>query len=308
MTGKNNPISICICTYNRCDELQKTLDSLLGVAAELVDGDELIIVDNNSNDQTVPVIDKFLTRLPVKYLFEKTQGLSAARNSALSTFKNAEIVFIDDDITVTQGFLQAYRKAFREAPGTGFFGGKILVDWQGKTPQWFQVDNLPLINGLIGQYHYDDKDGDYRHDSLLPFGANFALRRELVNAVGDFDQTLGVCGTHLGRGEETDYFHRALLAGFSGRYVASAAVGHRFQAHRVNVQYLFRYGIEKGRAEFALNNRTRKKWLLDSVLFLIKALLQLLKGRRDRFYQCIINIGIVRGLFLATIQSSESSG
>ena len=307
MTVSNNSISLCICTYNRCDELQKTLDSLVHIAPSLFEGDELIVVDNNSSDQTAQIVERYCTQLPVKYLFEKTQGLSAARNCGIKRFKNAVIVFIDDDITVTNGFLQAYRQAFVDYPKHAFFGGKILLDWQGEKPAWLKADNLTLINGLIGHYSYKGENGDYDRNSLLPYGANFAVRRELVNAIGEFDPTLGVCGTQIGRGEETDYFQRALLAGFKGRYVADARVRHRFQAHRISTAYLYRYGIEKGRAEFSLTDRARQDWFFDCLLFLLRALFQLLKGRRDRFYQCIINLGIIRGLYLATINSGQGS-
>jgi len=123
----------------------------------------------------------------------------------------------------------------------------------------------------------------------------------LIERVGLFDTRLGVVGQQIGRGEETDYFRRAQQLGFSGLYSAKAVVGHRFQIERLNSFYLYRYGIEKGRAlvlvDRMLEPRDTVKFILSSLSFFVRGIFQLLKGRRDRFYQCLINIGIERGLW-----------
>jgi len=296
---KQNPnISLAICTYNRSAHLAKALKGLsllndsLGIFEQ---EDELLIIDNNSSDDTKIIVQQFESKLPIKYSFESEQGLSVARNRALKTFTNEIIIFIDDDVSITESFLDAYREAINQYPECDFFGGKISVDWQGQKPDWFRSYDLPLINGLIVHYDMAHDGLEYSIKSLLPYGANFALRRRLIESVGEFDTKLGVKGENIGRGEETDYFLRALKKGFSGRFILNAEVYHRFESERVTTRYLYRYGIEKGRA---LKTKAKSSYIkkgISVLSYFVRGLLQLMKGRKDRFYQCIINIGIVVG-------------
>ena len=131
-------ISICICTYNRSNSLRLTLDSLVGIVDELHDGDEILIIDNNSNDDTRETVRAYEQSLAISYFFEQTQGLSSARNRALLEFKSPVIIFIDDDVTLTDGFIKTYRQAFLKYSEHHFFGGRIDVDWGGGKPYWFK--------------------------------------------------------------------------------------------------------------------------------------------------------------------------
>lgn len=298
-------ISICICTYNRCDELDKTLQSLTMCEDELVDGDQILIIDNNSNDQTKEVVLGFKDRLPITYLFEAKQGLSAARNKGLSEFSNPVLVFIDDDITISKNFIKTYRQVFLTHPEYYFFGGPIAVDWGEKQPRWYKSEDLPMINGLIGSYSLGAQDKQYNSSSLLPYGANFAVRRQAIQSVGDFDVELGVNGKQIGRGEETDYFHRVLNKGFDGLYVANAKVFHRFQVERITLLYLYRYGLQKGTAAVLLDDARPKNTLFKVMHQLLAGVYQLMKLRVDRFYQCVINIGVFRGIYLTCITNKK---
>jgi hypothetical protein len=80
-----------------------------------------------------------------------------------------------------------------------------------------------------------------RSEPLFPFqvgmfgtGANFALRREVVVALGGFDEALGV-GSRVGGGEDIDMFVRVLLAGHQLVYEPAALVWHR---HRADLESL----------------------------------------------------------------------
>ena len=77
-----------------------------------------------------------------------------------------------------------------------------------------------MINGLVGNYNLGSKNVQIRGDLLLPYGANFALTRSVIKKVGLFDISLGVKGEEFERGEETDYFIRAISNGFQGMYIA----------------------------------------------------------------------------------------
>jgi len=294
-------ISIAICTYNRSQQLAVTLQSLCKIKDQLLVGDEILVVDNNSSDDTKELVQEYSKILPIRYLFESEQGLSHARNRALNEFSSRLIVFFDDDITVSKEAIERYRSVHINYSEYDFFGGQIDVEWADCAPSWYQDNSLPLINGLLGNYNLGLKDKRYTKELLLPYGANFALTRKLVQSLGLFDANLGVKGEEIGRGEETDYFNRAIDQGFSGMYLSNTSVGHRFQQERLSIHYFYRYGIEKGRALVLVDNANYDHyWIISMLNFLLKGGWQLLKGRRDRFYQCIINIGIERGINIAT--------
>lgn len=293
-------ISFAICTFNRCDQLAVTLESFIENQCALVSGDEILVIDNNSTDDTKATVIKYSNRLGiegvnVRYVFEEEQGLSAARNRALSEFKNNFILFFDDDITILDKTIPAYRKALTQYPNTSIFGGKINVDWGAEEPRWYGNEPIPNIDGLIGRYDLGASDLDYSDSDRLPFGANFGLRGSLIRKVGNFDVALGVNGDQIGRGEETDYIQRAFELGYSGTYLAAAAVEHRFQTERINISYFYRYGVQKGLGERNQHDPIYWFGMMEQAL---KGGYQLLKGRRDRFYQCVINIGLYRGLWI----------
>lgn len=289
------PISVAICTYNRADELALCLASIVNVGDSLHKDDEIIIVDNNSSDNTNQVVKEWSKKLPLKYIFEPVQGLSVARNTALKAYSKSVIFFVDDDVSITRGSLDAYRKAIHDFPDTGFFGGKILVDWQGHKPKWLHSEAMALISGLICHYDRDIEEQEYDTSSLLPYGANFMLTRKLTDLNGSFDSSLGVNGKEIGRGEETEYLMRALNQGFSGRYVSEALVYHRFDVKRLSTVYLFKYGIQKGRASSVVDGSVRTRNYLSALKCFLRACNQLFQGRVDRYYQSIINVGIEIG-------------
>src|ERR1019366_3158512 len=99
--------TVIVCTYNRCQVLAKTLES---VAASKVPDSvewEVLIVDNNSSDQTREVVEDFCRRYPgrFRYLFERRQGLSSARNAGIRESQSEILAFTDDDATVEPDWL-----------------------------------------------------------------------------------------------------------------------------------------------------------------------------------------------------------
>ena len=92
-------ISVVICTYNRSRHLKNILNSL---AEQEVPDDlvwEIVVIDNNSKDDTKDVVDEFTlkTPIPVKYFTEEKQGLSHARNRGIVESEGKYVAFTDDD-------------------------------------------------------------------------------------------------------------------------------------------------------------------------------------------------------------------
>lgn len=300
-------LSIAICTFNRATQLRHLLHnlaSLTGLSERVI---EILLIDNNSSDDTADVVREFESSLPIHYYFEAKQGLANARNRALKECKGSAIWFLDDDTCTTADSLAAYCHALSRYSDYEYFGGPIVVDWQQQKPKWLTSDNLVILQGLFGAYRLHDKEVDYQLDSSGPYGANFVVRRSLFSRLGGFNPDLGVKGDELGRGEESEFFARALHAGAKGRYLPQAIVYHRFQQERIGVRYLYRYGKAKGNEEVLLQGRGATTWVGEASNQFCRGLYQLLVGRRGNFYQCVVNVGIARGRFLATKMASSSA-
>src|SRR5271163_1575532 len=107
-TDQAMKITVILCTYNRAHSISMALESVL---ASVLPPDvewEVLVVDNNSKDQTRAVANEFCIRHPgrVRYLFEEHQGLSNARNAGIREARGEIIAFTDDDVTVDSTWLQ----------------------------------------------------------------------------------------------------------------------------------------------------------------------------------------------------------
>ena len=95
-------VTVILCTYNRCQILMKALESVaVSVMPESVEW-EVLVVDNNSNDQTREVAQQICRKHPAhfRYLFEPRQGKSYALNSGIRVGRGDVLAFMDDDVMV----------------------------------------------------------------------------------------------------------------------------------------------------------------------------------------------------------------
>lgn len=296
-------LTLAVCTHNRVNQLRELLLNLEKVLQSSSYQTEVLFVLNACNDDSQNLLNEFSDRIDMVVHSELELGLSNARNKVLKQMNSSAVWFIDDDILISQQALDAVHKAIAEKTQFAYFGGPIAVDWQGQKPAWLVGENLSLLSGLIGHYDLGKTDLIYQGTLPAPYGANFVLRKNLCDQVGWFDPELGVSGQDGGRGEERDYLARAKTLGFEGLYLAQMQVSHRFQVGRLNLAYLWRYGLQKGRAEVILHNKQSGAWRGVFIKQLVLGIGQLAKGRRDHFYQCWINMGIARGRYLASLES-----
>lgn len=102
-------ISVVICTYNRSQLLKTMLDSLCQQDLES-SRFEVIVVDNNSTDDTRQIVEGYRLRLlQMRYILEGKQGLSNARNLGWHEARGAFVAYVDDDCIVPAQWLS---KAF----------------------------------------------------------------------------------------------------------------------------------------------------------------------------------------------------
>ena len=120
-------ISVILCTYNRCQSLAKALESVAGsTLPDAVDW-EVLVIDNNSGDQTRTVVEQasalHLGRF--RYIFEPRPGKSHALNTGILAAHGNVLAFVDDDVTVEPTWLQSLTAPLDDEHLAGS-GGRIL--------------------------------------------------------------------------------------------------------------------------------------------------------------------------------------
>ena len=256
---------------------------------------EVLIVDNNCTDGTVNVVEAFQERLPIRRVTESQQGLAHARNRAVAEFRGDVLLFTDDDVRFGTDWLAAYQDAIRRFPDADYFGGRILPDWGQAKPRWIGDEPLPLIDGVLVWFDHGAETRLVCTTAQPPFGASFAIRRRLFEKIGLFRVDLGAGGMGLGRGEETEFLMRARDAGTQGVYVGQALCFHAYDPRRLTLAALYRYGVSCGRSHNAIVARTHRGSYRAAAWFVLRGLYQAVRGRSDRFRQCVVNAGIEVG-------------
>lgn len=175
-------------------------DAIGSVRAQQVPALEIIVVDDGSTDDTPAIA---LAHDPaVRVIRLEKRGVSAARNAGFAASTGEAIVFLDADDLLPEGTLRAYSGFLEQHPNIDAVGGYLqLVSLLGASGQAEHapnmVRNMPLLTLQIGC---------------------MAFRRALVEAVGDFDETLALS-------EDVDWHLRADEAGVRRAFL------HRITLH-----------------------------------------------------------------------------
>lgn len=245
--------SIIIPTYNRAIDLKDTLQSIARL--ETHEDWELIVVDNNSSDNTRQVVLRAqrLFPSPLRYVFEPEQGRCAALNAGIRASGGAIIVTTDDDVRVQADWLDRAGEALRR-PGCDYVGGKVLPIWGAPRPEW-----IPNRGGrhwaVIALLDYGPDLLEFNR--LMPLGVNMAFRRDSFDRAGLWDNRVGrKAGTLLGQ-EVREWGLRARAAGLSGFYVPDMVVHHLIPADRLRKKYFRRWFYWHGISRAKLYARSR---------------------------------------------------
>ena len=238
-------VEIAICTFNRCRQLRNTLNRIGNVDQAGCESLRLIVVDNNSTDSTQDVIAEFANSLDILMLQESQQGHVFARNTAIAAATGDLLIWIDDDVVVSDYWLASYTAAAAEQTEVTFWGGPIVPVFEQAAPRWI-TDNWDKVCGCFAERKLGPAELRFDHN-VLPYGANFALR---TNAQKQF-----LFETHVGRtnrqivGEDELILMRALLAaGHRGQWLPRASVEHMIEPSRATTEYVSAYFRGQGRA------------------------------------------------------------
>jgi glycosyltransferase involved in cell wall biosynthesis len=256
--SRHDTITVILCTYNRCQTLSKALQSV--AASEMPSSTvwEVLVVDNNSHDQTRQLVEDFARRHPgrFRYLFEPKPGKSHALNAGICEAHGDVLAFMDDDVIVERNWLRNLTAALDGGAWAGA-GGRILPEKTFSPPPWLPLDGPNNMGGILALF---DLGADPVELDQAPFGTNMAFSKKMFEKYGGFRLDLGPRpGSEL-RNEDTEFGRRLLAAGEHLCYEPSATVYHRVPEERLTKEYFLKFCFDHGRASIRETGRRPDLW------------------------------------------------
>lgn len=291
-------ISIVLCTYNNADSLDITLNQLANLHESEPHLTEIIIVDNNSPDNTAEIAQRYAANNSrFHYYFEPRQGLSHARNTGLEQAQGEYILFTDDDAEIPAHWVDDYINIIRTHSPDCLYS-KINIIWDKPKPWWFIPEYTPCFVGL----DYGDKLLEITDIHREFYGKNFSVRKSLLIELGGFDPNLGRQGTKLAAGEETLLHRKMIWSNKKVIYFPSAGVGHRLKEREYSSENIKKLFVDSAYSSMHIARITARKKILgrptrmladsskdlaQSALSYVLALTRVDKAKRFYHYLCI---------------------
>ncbi len=240
-------ISVVICTYNRAVYLPDALESLYNQNINK-DSFEVIVVNNNSSDDTEAVCNDFILLhrdAHFIYLNEPNQGASFARNTGAAIAKAPLLCFMDDDAIAHSNYLSLIIDFFKNHPDAGGLGGRIIPKYIPSEPIWMSH----FVSSLVGNFDYS-KEISVFSPNKYPLESNMIIKREDFNLVNGFNTALpGVKGTLRIGGEGKEFFLKLKALGKTIYYHPGIIVDHIVETKKLTPEYMYRVASGIGRGE-----------------------------------------------------------
>lgn len=238
-------ISVILCTYNRSASLGKALESVAASTLPSSVDWEVLVIDNNSKDQTREVVKSFCDRYPhrFRYAFEPQPGKSNALNRGIREARGSVLAFTDDDVTVEPTWLQNLTSGLDSGEWSGA-GGRVRPARSFEAPYWLPLEGPHNMGGILAIFDLGETP---KQLDRPPIGNNMAVRKEMFEKYGCFRSDLGPRPGSEIRDEDTELGRRLLAAGERLRYEPSAVIYHDVPEKRLKKEYFLTYWFDTGR-------------------------------------------------------------
>lgn len=234
-------VTVAIPTYKRAGMLRQTLEGLVkqDYPAELL---EILIVDNNSPDDTRAVVESFTSAAHrPRYVLETQQGANHARNRAIREARHEIVLFGDDDILIEPNWVREIARPWQEHPELkiGAVAGEVIPVFPDGCPAW--------VAGFHGPQALRADAGPLR-PGQVPMSASLAFRRDTFAALGYFDTELGRKGGVVFGGDENLAIKRLLKGGYEVWFAPAARALHQMPASRTTFRYVRKHAFDSARS------------------------------------------------------------
>jgi N-acetylglucosaminyl-diphospho-decaprenol L-rhamnosyltransferase len=220
--------SIVVVNWNAGETLHACLAS---VAADGLDGREVVLVDNASSDGSLAVAQ---ARWPWLRVVETgaNLGFGGGANRGAAAARGEIVVFLNPDARVEPGAIRTLTDTLLPLPTVGIAGGGLCAPdgrWQPAAARFAPLRHL-LLDTTPGRLLDRRRRLPYEVDWV--YGTFMAVRLDLFRQLGGFDPAYFVYG------EDMDLCHRAARLGARTILVPSARA-----VHGDNVSATQRYGL-----------------------------------------------------------------
>ncbi len=256
--------SVAIRLYNGASVLPKILDALNAqTATDAIDW-EVIIVDNNSHDDTVGIVQAYQrdwSRCPLRYVLETCQGASFARRRAILEAKGTWIGFLDDDNIPAGDWVQSAYDFGQAHPRAAAFGGQIHPRYEARPPA-----NFERIAPYIPVIERDEvicfTTGWRAQSNLVPPGAGLTILRQAWLDYVPYPLRLqGPVGDSLElKGEDVEALLHLKQAGWEIWFNPLMHIDHLIPSWRFERDYLLRFFRGIGLSKYTIRTVSLKVW------------------------------------------------
>ncbi len=202
--------SIIIAVYNRKDELQELLNSLV---SQTDTNFEIIIVDDGSKEKLESVASNYSEKLNIRYYYKENTGAGLTRNYGSKHASGNYFIFLDSDCIAPLHYIENVRKELKRNY-TDAFGGADSADTSFNNLQKaisYSMTSLFTTGGIRGNKKAIDK--------FQPRSFNMGISREAFEAVGGFSE--------MRIGEDPDLSLSLWEKGFQTRFFPECKVFHK---------------------------------------------------------------------------------
>ena len=279
-------VAVGVCTYNRSNDLKRLLNSLKKLNYPNF---EIIVVDNNSNDDTEQVAKSFSN---VKYVREERQGLAYARNKLLDTCdESIEFLgILDDDETVNPDWIEKMLECFNLDQRVIAVGGPYLPVFEIKPQWWMPMD--------FHAYNVDIKGCNVYNNIGIPGGNAMIKIKEAKKRNVKFNTSLGYNGTLLLSGEDNEFFDNLVRKEDLRGFTEFAPIIHYIPKNKMLFSwFLKRFFYEGVTQYYRFGKKIYYKSIFQLPLRFLRLFITLFTFKREkiveRFFKLVMNIGTV---------------
>lgn len=217
-------ISVIIPTYGREAVLCNSIKSVLN---QTYPAYELIVVDQTQQHEadTQTLLDELSADGKIQLYTVSWASLPAARNYAAERANGSIFLFLDDDIELPEGFLEAHAKAYENRPDVGAIAGRVFDRMKLADSNVEPIDILPpeAMDPAIAWFHIDLVHTIKPQQVLTARGCNMSFQRSLFDQHGlRFDERFQGSAIR----EESDFCLRVRKTGLMIWYEPAAHLVH----------------------------------------------------------------------------------
>ncbi|MGH7889915.1 MAG: glycosyltransferase [Thermodesulfobacteriota bacterium] len=242
-------ISLVILTFNRREALRRCLDSISAMnKGEL--SVEVIVVDDGSEIDNLPVISQFKETLGIRYFKKNNQGVASTRNFGIRKARGKFIGFIADDYTLPGSYLSDVAEFYNNHPEAWVITHNI----RPTGPSVFRyVQRLYYQMTLLQRFDSRDLKQNVVKSSDLPPSRGAVFRKEIFDILGYFNEDFLT-------GEDGEFGMRMASRGIPVYFFPKKFIEHFEEKDlRGYLDQRIRYGSSFYRAVLARDGeRTRK--------------------------------------------------